>query len=556
MMRSASLGLSSQTQSTELDRVSQPGTLTDGRVDDGRLTEGRSDGRVDLQQLLGQFRSSYPMGSLTADLLAIQAEQYIVRANIQAGGTLLATAMAAESSLELAEDRARLRALELIGITVAQSFGQPMGQSMGQQYWPYPNPVSNLAPPPNQPANQPAIPAAPPAVQAPIGPGSAHSALPGRSDPEGIVVETVPQTILDVVPEPERHDATPMVPALPVQPMAMPALDLGVEAIAPLAESLGEGRRFTNEPRIAATIVPDAPSKAKAKGPSKAKAELQADTPIAPPPNSKRFVADWSEELSQIEVELKRLSWSDAQEADYLQRTYGQRSRDYITDFDQLTGYLSYLRALPSHFSPAIEPPTIAPDPTQNTEPETELDPDLDPDLETETITGLGTNFSDPLASSEPASSEPASPEPASPEPVRSALSSDLEQNQGDDDGPPWVDPGPEADLEEFAGPQFPVPSPASPSLAPTLSPESIALANGGPAAQRPAAASSAPSRDEMLDESAAECKRLKWTNRQGSDYLKATYGKPTRKDLNNDDLWDFLQYLRSLSMTSEQLPF
>jgi hypothetical protein len=134
MMRSASLGLSSQTQSTELDRVGQPGALTEG-LDEGRLT----DGRADLQQLLGQFRSNYPMGSLTADLLAIQAEHYIVRANIQAGGTLLATAMAAESSLELAEDRARLRALELIGITftTAQAFGQPMGQ----QYWPYPSSI-------------------------------------------------------------------------------------------------------------------------------------------------------------------------------------------------------------------------------------------------------------------------------------------------------------------------------------------------------------------------------------------------------------------------------
>jgi hypothetical protein len=536
MMRSASLGLSSQTQSTELDRVSQPGPLTDGR-DEGRLT----DGRADLQQLLGQFRSNYPMGSLTADLLAIQAEQYIVRANIQAGGTLLATAMAAESSLELAEDRARLRALELIGITftTAQAFGQPMGQ----QYWPYPNSAPNSAP--NlapQPASSSTI-SSSRSADAPsqlLG-GAAPTALSGSPDSV--------EEPLDVVLAPDLTLEAPVVPVAPVEPIVMPALETGVVPIVPAT------------PPIAATIVPAASSKSTAKATTKAqpksdfkpdfKPESKATVPIAP--DSKRFVADWSEELSQIEVELKRLSWSDAQEADYLQRTYGQRSRDYITDFDQLTGYLSYLRALPSHFSPALEP-AAAPNS------DLEFEPDIEP------ITGLGTNFSGQLASPElaspePASPAPASPESASPEPVRSDLEPDLGPEAGDDDGPPWVDPGPEADIEEFAGPQFPISSAGATLLgngpAPTLSPESIALANGGPRpARRPVAPSEAPSRDEMLDESAAECKRLKWTNRQGSDYLKATYGKPTRKDLNNDDLWDFLQYLRSLSMTSEQLPF
>ena len=61
--------------------------------------------------------------------------------------------------------------------------------------------------------------------------------------------------------------------------------------------------------------------------------------------------------------------------------------------------------------------------------------------------------------------------------------------------------------------------------------------------------------RSEMMDETARLCKQLGWKNRQGSDFLQATYNKATRKDLTDAEMMDFLEQLRSLS-TTEALPY
>ena len=56
------------------------------------------------------------MGSLVTELLTIHENQYIVRALVQIGDRTLATGMSASSTLELAEDQARLRALQGLNI--------------------------------------------------------------------------------------------------------------------------------------------------------------------------------------------------------------------------------------------------------------------------------------------------------------------------------------------------------------------------------------------------------------------------------------------------------
>jgi len=69
-----------------------------------------------LSQSLSQFRTSYPNGSLTTELLQVHHEDYVVRAVVRLGETIVATGMAASPQVEQAEDRARLRALEVLGI--------------------------------------------------------------------------------------------------------------------------------------------------------------------------------------------------------------------------------------------------------------------------------------------------------------------------------------------------------------------------------------------------------------------------------------------------------
>jgi|GEM_PF-3989581 hypothetical protein len=59
-------------------------------------------------------------------------------------------------------------------------------------------------------------------------------------------------------------------------------------------------------------------------------------------------VDDWSEELAQIEVEVKRLGWTPQQESQYLQQYYGKLSRDHITDYGELLQFLTDLQGHPS----------------------------------------------------------------------------------------------------------------------------------------------------------------------------------------------------------------
>ncbi|MCS6815712.1 MAG: hypothetical protein NZ772_19340 [Cyanobacteria bacterium] len=78
------------------------------------MNDSRSDSS--LQFVLSQFRTSYPNGSLVTQLLQTHNDYYLVRAIVRLGETVVATGMAAAPTVEQAEDRARIRALEVLGI--------------------------------------------------------------------------------------------------------------------------------------------------------------------------------------------------------------------------------------------------------------------------------------------------------------------------------------------------------------------------------------------------------------------------------------------------------
>ncbi len=62
---------------------------------------------------------------------------------------------------------------------------------------------------------------------------------------------------------------------------------------------------------------------------------------------------DLSDVIAQTSVELKRLNWSDVQGRSYLQRTYGKRSRQQLTD-QELLEFLYYLQSQPSANEPSF----------------------------------------------------------------------------------------------------------------------------------------------------------------------------------------------------------
>ncbi|MFM7437587.1 MAG: hypothetical protein ACKO2V_03150, partial [Snowella sp.] len=64
--------------------------------------------------MLNQFRLQYPQGSLTSELVMIDHGLYIVRSRVEVGEVTLATGLAGATTVESAEDQARLRALALL----------------------------------------------------------------------------------------------------------------------------------------------------------------------------------------------------------------------------------------------------------------------------------------------------------------------------------------------------------------------------------------------------------------------------------------------------------
>lgn len=68
-----------------------------------------------ISTLFAQFRHQYANGSLTTELLNTHAEQYLVKATVTIGEQVIATALAADTSLIAADDHAKARVLALIG---------------------------------------------------------------------------------------------------------------------------------------------------------------------------------------------------------------------------------------------------------------------------------------------------------------------------------------------------------------------------------------------------------------------------------------------------------
>ncbi len=60
--------------------------------------------------------------------------------------------------------------------------------------------------------------------------------------------------------------------------------------------------------------------------------------------NYKNEPSDWSNELTAIDLEIKRLEWSRDDEIKFLQKTIGYNNRNKITKYSDITKYLSLLK--------------------------------------------------------------------------------------------------------------------------------------------------------------------------------------------------------------------
>lgn len=260
--------------------------------------------------MLAQFQVRYPTGSLISELVTVDHGKYIVRASVQIEGVTRATGMAAADTIEVAEDRARIRALEVLGIQ--SSLPQPPATEPQRQ---------TAAHPSSEPLfSRERLSATPPVTH--------------RVDTSWLEDDTTPLPL----PEPLPERKTPVAPEAattatshvdwqrpsyienpPVEEKEPTVTDGKVTPI---------GTRRSNP---AAGSVASAPAV-----PEIDRTPSEAET--APEP------IDLSDAIARTDVEIKRLGWTKKQGIEYLQRTYGKKTRNDL-DPDQLLEFLQYLES-------------------------------------------------------------------------------------------------------------------------------------------------------------------------------------------------------------------
>lgn len=289
-----------------------------------------------LSSLVTAFRQQYPKGSLVSDLTHVQEGQYVVRVMVRVDDLALATALAADSTLETAEDRALERALTrlaLPGVDAVMLLEQDL-----------------------RPVN------ATNAVSAGVSPAVEHC--------RGSVADEGANEIAEeVAEETEALDSTPLIPppiarpavssekSAPTAPTAPPPLTL-----VPTGVNGSDPSTWAEETTIAAELplldspepsnnawfpaVPAQPSlDPRPAEPMEMAPALDADLLSLeglPTPS-----IDLSDIIAQTDVELQRLGWTVSQGREFLDKTYGKRSRHDLTD-EELLEFLLFLETQPS----------------------------------------------------------------------------------------------------------------------------------------------------------------------------------------------------------------
>jgi hypothetical protein len=118
--------------------------------------------------------------------------------------------------------------------------------------------------------------------------------------------------------------------AVPAAPAVLPAAEREPATAAPAAQA-------TAAPAAQATATPAAPV---------------APTPGEPPADPD----DWSAELAQIELQLRRIGWGRDGESSYLLRAFGHPSRGRLTTYADLIAYLRALEGLAAGADPSDAP--------------------------------------------------------------------------------------------------------------------------------------------------------------------------------------------------------
>lgn len=231
--------------------------------------------------MLAQFQENYPQACLLSQLLTIYQGKFVVQVSVQIEGIVRATGMAAAETIELAEDRARTRAIALVANQEITSVPQKSDRltSNPQLTNPHNPALSDLE----------------------------SSFTPAAAPTENYAEFTPKKDSKDYLLLTELNSDPVVDEDFGIEPMTL----------------------TSNNP--APTFSNDTPFVSRVKD----------DLPLDPLPTTEPI--DLSDTLIAIETELRNLRWTAKQEHNYIQRIYKKESRDLLNT-QQLYEFLNYLQ--------------------------------------------------------------------------------------------------------------------------------------------------------------------------------------------------------------------
>ena len=309
----------------------------------------------ELRAALSTFHSYYPNATLTAELVTTHQEQYVVRAVANIHSHAIVSSMATAEHVEIAEDRAKLRAITSLLAQQHSDVNLAISPPIGNLYT-EPSPISST-----QLSKLP----------------SDNLSHPSTTSPQPQSFETNTSVQDDTILYPEHPSPEPFTPISQeldegdrLTSSSLPPLSMADDSDKPIELVQEEEMPVSNladihSPEVetsaaaAHQIPPSKTETATASSPPKSKkrASTSKTSKSASPSASataknasapeKSLQTDLSDIIAKTSVELKRLGWTNSQGREHLQKVYGKRSRQQLTD-PELIDFLNYLESQPS----------------------------------------------------------------------------------------------------------------------------------------------------------------------------------------------------------------
>lgn len=297
--------------------------------------------------MLEQFQKVYPQGRLISELVTIYHGKFIVRTLIQMGGEILASGLAAGDTVEMAEDLARVRSLQNLGLSDIQT--QHQGVNQVNQTHLVNHQKSDLI---NSPVSLTPV-SASVGKNVAVKSESLNSILDnGMAEqpvityqtesikPDLAIEEKAPDIYKsDILKQEELLETTnldsqqmPLISDIPVTPPSMPVNqdnhEFGEDAW--LYTDYTKKSEESVKPSLVETIQPDVNHDV----PQVLVGKSHIDIPT-----------DLSDVHVKLDLFLDRLAWDKEREREFLEQTYQERSRSMLPD-EKLVDFAAYLEVL------------------------------------------------------------------------------------------------------------------------------------------------------------------------------------------------------------------